>query len=689
MVLLDTQREIFFKKINAIECATKWKVLVVDRKTADIINRFTSVHRLLEEKIAAVEILENARTPNSSFEVLYILHCQDKLVDCIYKDQEYPNTYPGIHIMFTDRITPNIVDRLKNSNITPKLRSVQIGYLDFSSLESRYFQVHDEYSGLRLYHPSSAPVIRQELSNIAHGILSVCVSFGMAPNIRCYYPKSARHTSKTMSFILASQLRDIVDEYCKTHPGFQESSQKSTCLIVDRSLDTVSPFVHEFSYQAMIHDLLKIKDESYPFSIMGPHGLETRIGKLSDDDSVYVKIRHMHMRDAIERLMGDFNKFCEENTIFLDKGQATSLNDMRGMLAGLSDFQELRDEYSLHLAMAQECMNLFEKDNLLSIGAVEQDLATGASPEGKTPRNVLYDLLPLLDDDKTHEADKIRLLILYIAYRDGVILQDMMRLFRHSKLPSHRQEILQNMEQLGVRNVKRLSDSSVKRKEVANSLPAGEETYELSRFVPNLKAVMESLVQDNLDKELFPFVRDLNPETEVEVEQTSLRSSRPSWTRSRSMATRVPKEKFLVFMAGGTTYSELRSCYEIAEGLNKNIIIGSTACNSPNEWLDFFSKFRKNREELKFPEDNIEPIPCLQAQPNKIAQRQEPTIDVPSSPFESTSPANDLPSKETEKKKGKTSKLGKLISTSKKDKGNDKVLTESNDKKKKKKFGVF
>ncbi|EPY51324.1 SNARE binding protein Sec1 [Schizosaccharomyces cryophilus OY26] len=687
MVLLETQREVFFKKINAIECATKWKVLVVDRKTADIINRFTSVHRLLEEKIAAVEILENARTPNSSFEVLYILHCQDKLVDCIYKDQEYPNSYSGIHIMFIDRIKPQVVDRLKNSSITSKLRSVQIGYLDYFALESRYFQVHDEYSGLRLYHPSSGPIIRQELSNIAHGILSVCVSLGIAPNIRCYYPKTAKHTSKTMSFILASQLRDIVDEYCNTHPGFQESSQKSTCLIVDRSLDVVCPFVHEFTYQAMIHDLLQIKDESYPFTIMGPHGLETRTGKLSDDDSVYVKIRHMHMRDAIERLMADFNKFCEENTIFLDKGQASSLNDMRSMLAGLSDFQELRNEYSLHLAMAQECMNLFEKENLLSIGSVEQDLSTGSNPEGKTPRNVLYDLLPLLEDDSTSEADKLRLLILYITYRDGIILQDLMRLFRHSKLPSHRQEILQNLEQLGVRNVKRLSDSSTKRKEVAKSLPAGEETYELSRFVPTLKAVMESLVQDDLDKELFPFIRDLNPETELEVEQTSLRSSRPSWTRSRSIATRLPKEKFLVFVAGGTTYSELRSCYEISEKLNKNILIGSTSCYSPNEWLEFFSKFRKSREELKFPEDNSEPIPCLQAQPSKLLK--QPTVDVPSSPFESTSAPTALPSKEADKKKGKTSKLGKLMSTSKKDKDKDKVLTESNDKKKKKKFGVF
>lgn len=35
---------------------------------------------------------------------------------------------------------------------------------------------------------------------------------------------------------------------------------RATLLITDRSMDTVAPFLHEFTYQAMANDLLPIQD---------------------------------------------------------------------------------------------------------------------------------------------------------------------------------------------------------------------------------------------------------------------------------------------------------------------------------------------------------------------------------------------------------------------------------------------
>lgn len=35
---------------------------------------------------------------------------------------------------------------------------------------------------------------------------------------------------------------------------------RSTMIITDRSMDTLAPFVHEFTYQAMANDLLPIED---------------------------------------------------------------------------------------------------------------------------------------------------------------------------------------------------------------------------------------------------------------------------------------------------------------------------------------------------------------------------------------------------------------------------------------------
>ncbi len=55
----------------------------------------------------------------------------------------------------------------------------------------------------------------------------------------------------------------------------------------------------------------------------------------------------MHMREAIDKLMTDFNKFLEENAVCKGEG-AASLNDMKDMLANLPQYQEQREKVCIH-----------------------------------------------------------------------------------------------------------------------------------------------------------------------------------------------------------------------------------------------------------------------------------------------------------------------------------------------------
>ena len=43
---------------------------------------------------------------------------------------------------------------------------------------------------------------------------------------------------------------------------------------------------------------------------------EDKTAVLSDADSVWTAVRHLHMREAIDKLMLDFNKFLEDNAVF-------------------------------------------------------------------------------------------------------------------------------------------------------------------------------------------------------------------------------------------------------------------------------------------------------------------------------------------------------------------------------------
>ena len=37
---------------------------------------------------------------------------------------------------------------------------------------------------------------------------------------------------------------------------------------------------------------------------------------LSDADTIWTTVRHLHMRETIDKLMLDFNKFLEDNAVF-------------------------------------------------------------------------------------------------------------------------------------------------------------------------------------------------------------------------------------------------------------------------------------------------------------------------------------------------------------------------------------
>jgi len=138
-------------------------------------------------------------------------------------------------------------------------------------------------------------------------------------------------------------------------------------------MDVVAPLIHEFTYQAMANDLLPIEEGSkYTYKFQSSVGAyEDKTAVLSDLDTVWTDVRHMHMREAIDKLMADFNKFMTDNAGFKGEGAAT-LNDMKDMLASLPQYQEQREKFSLHLSMAQECMDIFERDKLPVVATVEQ-----------------------------------------------------------------------------------------------------------------------------------------------------------------------------------------------------------------------------------------------------------------------------------------------------------------------------
>lgn len=58
----------------------------------------------------------------------------------------------------------------------------------------------------------------------------------------------------------------------------------------------------------------------------------------------------------------------------------------------------LLPQFSVHLNMAQESMDIYANKKLDPVAHVEQNCATGLTSSGKTPKTLVEDMVPLLGD---------------------------------------------------------------------------------------------------------------------------------------------------------------------------------------------------------------------------------------------------------------------------------------------------
>lgn len=418
---------------------------------------------------------------------------------------------------------------------------------------------------------------------------------------------------------LARFVQEELDAYAQWNQDFPPPTNRppGILLITDRSMDLAAPLLHEFTYQAMAHDLLPIKEgetTTYRTKVNeGGTDEEIKDMEISDRDRIWVENRHNHMSKTIEKLMADFKQFIADNQHFVQEGKKATVNTIKDMMAGLPQFQEMKTYYSLHLNMAQDCMNVFQEHDLVDVAMLEQTMATGLDEDYRKPKQVAEQLVALLDNPKIENTDRLRLIILYIMFRgDGLIKEDVERLLAHAKLFPTEAEVIGNFELLGAKIGKTLKDPKFSpqqplfpKKPVPQMV---DEEKVLSRYETNLQLLLEETAKGMLDQAIFPYTKPPadNAEEVAMQAQTSLRSAKPTWARSRS-TTVDSRQRIIVFMSGGATYSEARSCYEVSQAAGKDIYLATSHMLTPGFFIRQMGDLSKDRRALDLPVDRPKP----------------------------------------------------------------------------------
>ncbi|CAG8444162.1 14353_t:CDS:10 [Ambispora leptoticha] len=592
--------------IRSVQPPGKWKVVVVDVAAQKILLSSCKMYDILEENVTLVESLEKQRQPYPTLEAVYIISPTYEAITKVIEDfAKNTPLYAQANLFFTSGLDDKLFQRLSASPAKRYIKKCIELYIDFQAMEAQ--------------------------------LLSLCASLGENPLIRYQRSLEADHPTKTLPYKLAMLLQSELDQYIKDNPDFPPPDNprpRGMLFICDRTIDMNVPFLHEFTYQAMANDLLEIDNgQKYEYNYTDSNGeLATKEAILDETDKVWVEIRHKHMQECIEKLMKDVRDFLEENSSFADNEKAANLNDLKKMLANLPQFQNMKEKLFLHLHIAQECMSIYKKHKLTETAAIEQNCATGYTPDGHSPKNVVEDMVPLLDDPVVSSYDKIRMLLLYILYKNGILEEDRRKLLAHSGISLEENDALNNTGLLGVKLIKSPLGSDKGRKN--KQKPSSEESqYDLSRYIPNLKTILESHINNTIDHTAYPYTKD--PSAEVDAggkaapaQPVSLRSAKPAWYK-KGQSTESRASRIIVFVAGGVAYSEIRSAYELSEKHNRDVIIGSTHVITPKKFIDDLKYLRRPSVAYSLLQSQSQPQAQAQAQSQSQPQPNQNRPPVP------------------------------------------------------------
>eukprot|EP00455_Lapot_gusevi_P017363 TRINITY_DN1924_c0_g1_i4.p1 TRINITY_DN1924_c0_g1~~TRINITY_DN1924_c0_g1_i4.p1 ORF type:complete len:475 (+),score=176.96 TRINITY_DN1924_c0_g1_i4:140-1426(+) len=390
--------------------------------------------------------------------------------------------------------------------------------------------------------------------------------------------------------------------------GEEFNPNRGILLVVDRSLDPVAPIMHEYTYQAMIHDLLETKgDLVVEKGLMAddeeklPPGMQRKEIPivLDENDQLWNTIRYMHIALVSEELNRGLVEFMSNNQAarFENRGalENASLQDLVGLAKALPQFQEIKKKYLKHVNMASKCLEIFANNHLKNISELEQDMATGVDNEGnKLQEKTLGPrLVEFIKNRDVSVMDKLRLIMIYIISQAGIKENTRKSLFDEANISNEQSNAVRNLFHLGVS-----LQSSTKAK--ANRFTpeqlqrfaqrARNDDLELTRFVPMLNEVVSDLLTGRLasTRDDYPYVaqapaRPITPATRAAARpNAAARSARVRNPLGDAADRKNPESKdegprFIIYVAGGATFSELRVIHELAQEHRANIILGANS----------------------------------------------------------------------------------------------------------------
>ncbi|RXK39558.1 hypothetical protein M231_03228 [Tremella mesenterica] len=550
--------------------ASGMKVLLLDAHTTPIVSLVTTQSELLAHEVYLTDRIDNtAREPLNHLSCIAFLSPTDDTIQAVKAELAKPR-YGGYWLYFSNALSKSQIEEMAMVDEFEVVKEVQEYFADYLAQYPSHFTLTpaaladggDGPPNPPLYLPSPLHLPPPVLSNHLRAILAVFLSLKKRPVIRWERMSQAgrKLAVELQATMQQSPYRELFDFRPTAGPA-------PLLLVLDRRNDPVTPLLSQWTYQAMVHELIGITN-----------GRDLVLSTSSDpffSQNLFANFGDLGA--AIASYVSDYQ--TRNSSIAPGSSRIETIADMKRFVEDYPEFRRLGGNVTKHVTLVGELSRLVERDDLLVVSEVEQSLASQESHQAD-----LKSVITLISSTKVPPANKVRLAILYaLRYQKLVgnqITQVVDALIRCG-VSADRARLVYVMLNFAGADVRQddlfMNENFFSRgKSAFKGLKGVENVY--TQHTPHLSQTLDLLLKGRLKETSYPFLEG----------DEGARTQRP--------------QDIIVFMLGGTTYEEGRAVALLNQRLageaggpgGTRILLGGSTVHNSTSFLNMVETAAEN-----------------------------------------------------------------------------------------------
>lgn len=470
------------------------KVLLLDSVTTKVVSMVYSLTQVLEKEVYLVEQLGKSHESMKHIKAAVLIQPTEANVEHLMQEISRPK-FSEYHLFFTNVVSKEILARLGRHDKFEVIRQVHEYYSDFMAINEDFFHLNIDNSLLLSSSVSRTLETSQIFDRHVSGVLSVLLSLKRRPSQIRY--QSSSDLARRLASDMASQIeRDDIFDFRR--------QEGPLLLILDRRNDPITPLLTQWTYQAMVHELLGLNNNRVV--LRGSPGISKELEEVvlsCTQDDFFAQTRYSNFGDlgvAIKGMLDEYQKHSKLNQ------NISSVEDMQAFIERYPDFRSKSINVSKHVAIMSELSRLTDVCQLLDISQLEQDISC-SSDRANQKKEVIAKIM----DSRVQNADKLRLTLLYgIRYENYDDIRELKAKLLDKGISSHQIAAIDAiLEYAGEskRGPGLFSGGGIMSKltkAISSGVHGAENVY--TQHEPILSHILESILKGKIKEASFPLI---------------------------------------------------------------------------------------------------------------------------------------------------------------------------------------